>query len=401
VENKGDAVLQEMTSTIQALVDEGNGTAYDEEEDFDELDELDDDYGDYDYEEDEPSGGLEEPEPEDDDEEYTSGSGEDEDDPTGIDIMRDIGDDFMQSAMDDSMVDDGDGAYGDEDEDEDEEEEEPPTQAPHRPMSAPSSNRYRYHEPRKDRPERRINPYEDMRECSVGADEDEPDIPRMSDEDLNAQNSFVEALKRHDAEYGRRRQAGAVELETEIKDHPVLVEDDEAEREREQLTMLINNIQYAFKSSLEAREVQMKPLPHIRDYKNHADIEKTIFKKPKIEKQGYKDQIIFFTFIAVIFSAYFGLKASTYYCTVKQTSDFLELLLGIMSEQDLGLVFNPFSTATFMKIFLGLAVIFVIVEIFIILELDEKKRARVGKEHGSARLATSKDAREFRNSMME
>jgi hypothetical protein len=391
----GDETLKEFTETISSLVDEGNGSTYDDfDEDFDEEFE--------DYSEDEPSGGLEEEpdfEDEDDEDEYTSGSGEDEDEPEPFDMDM-LSDEFMQRAMNGEMVDDGDGAYGDDDEDEyeEEDEDEPPVPAPKQAAVSPVGTHFRP----APRPYTHHFRPDDLMENSVRTDAVEPDITagRIPDtEEADIQNNFVEAVKRGDEEYGRKK--NPIELSEDIKDHPVLVEEDEAEEEKQKLITLINNIQYAFKTSVEAREVQMQPLTHVRKYKNHADIEKTIFKKPKVEKQGFKDQIVFFTIIAVLFSAYFGVKASTYYCTVNQTSDFFGLMIGVLSTEDMAISFSPFAAGVFLKVFLILAAVFVVAEIFIILDLDEKKRARVGKEHGSARLATSKDAKEFRNSMME
>ena len=166
---------------------------------------------------------------------------------------------------------------------------------------------------------------------------------------------------------------------------------------------LIDGIQLA--KSIQGGEesaAQEKEVKHIREYKNKAQMEKVIFRKPKEIGGGGLKKVLIFLLVCVGAGLLFGVKANSYFIAKngKVESAFACSYLWL-TEDSIPTTIIPLNSGAFGSGFMIGFGVLAVIGLFIYLENDTKKQSRVGHEHGAAHLGTPSDFKAFKKQFME
>ena len=150
--------------------------------------------------------------------------------------------------------------------------------------------------------------------------------------------------------------------------------------------------------------IDIKPL---REYKNgKAHVKKPQFGKAKEDENDPRIAIVFFSLVCLAASAYAGLKANSYYNHIflsskgKLKPDLVDCIMkGLFSEDSI--ILMPLNELIFFPVFLGLALILGFIGFIRFSDAAERRKSRVGHEHGNARFGTRKDFVQFKNQFMD
>lgn len=141
--------------------------------------------------------------------------------------------------------------------------------------------------------------------------------------------------------------------------------------------------------------------PRVREYKNVAVMPKASFAKPSAQGSGLK-KIFFFIIACCSVGICFGVEANSYYNYMGgKTNGVMSCAFSWLTVENLPVSLSPLDTATFFGAFCIGAGILGVIGLFIWLDSDAKKRSRVGHEHGSSHLGSSRDFKTYKNKFME
>lgn len=127
-----------------------------------------------------------------------------------------------------------------------------------------------------------------------------------------------------------------------------------------------------------------------RQYNKEAEMPKITFAAP-VKKMSFIKKFIIFLCVCAAVGIYFGIQANSYFWFKGGQEEVMACAWGWIMVEKLPIVTSPINTSAFMAGFGLGAGILGIIGLFIWLSNDEKKRSRVGHEHGNARLGTNRD----------
>lgn len=157
----------------------------------------------------------------------------------------------------------------------------------------------------------------------------------------------------------------------------------------------------ALKGATEELERTSPKDPHARQYKNSAVMPKVSFAKPSTQGGGLKKLFLFLIACCAV-GIFFGVEANSYYNYKDgKTNGVMSCTFSWLTVENLPISVTPLDTATFFGAFAIGAGILGIIGLFIWLDSDAKKKSRVGHEHGSSHLGTSRDFKVYKNKFME
>lgn len=138
----------------------------------------------------------------------------------------------------------------------------------------------------------------------------------------------------------------------------------------------------------------------VRTYNKTAVMPKNSFAKPLEEGGAFVKKLLLFLAACVVLGIVVGIKANSYYIVHDNESALNCAIMWIM-EEGVPMSIDPFYANVFATGFLLGFGLLGIIGLFTYLDSEQKKHSRVGHEHGSAHLATSKDFKIYKNKFME
>lgn len=145
----------------------------------------------------------------------------------------------------------------------------------------------------------------------------------------------------------------------------------------------------------------------LREYTNKTVIEEPVYDEPIDVEKSIGQKLVPYIIFSLLVSSLFGVKSNSYYNYKLQFMDYPEQLrptdciIGWIATDNIPVTLMPFNPAVFFTSFGVLLAISAIVSFLIFSKNEEKEKARVGHEHGSARLSTRKDFMQYRQKFME
>lgn len=134
--------------------------------------------------------------------------------------------------------------------------------------------------------------------------------------------------------------------------------------------------------------------------KHFAKMPKHRFAKP-VEQENIISKIIMLIIGCIVVGVFLGIKANSYYVFTNGKVSALGCCFQWLMQDAMPTITSPLNLSIFFTGFgIGAGVIG-LVGLFIALDSSEKKRSRVGHEHGNSRLATNKDFKSYQNRFME
>ena len=138
--------------------------------------------------------------------------------------------------------------------------------------------------------------------------------------------------------------------------------------------------------------------------KDKMGLKKTNYAKPKEEK-SFKSTLIKVAIAGLIISGFFAVMSQSYvnycYSIGKPAPSVFGALFGWMSVSSLSVDLSVIDFDIVLPVFGIVFGLYAVIATFVLLEADQKKRSRVGHEHGSARLGTSRDFKKFQKRFIE
>lgn len=131
-----------------------------------------------------------------------------------------------------------------------------------------------------------------------------------------------------------------------------------------------------------------------------STVPKITFAKPKEAGGGLK-KLLFFLCACVAVGTFLGVKANSYWVSTGMKSGGFESAYMWLLKENLPTVLNPLSPQIFGAGFCFGAGLLGIIGLFVYLDNDQKKRSRVGHEHGYTHIAEKKDFNVYKNKFME
>lgn len=175
----------------------------------------------------------------------------------------------------------------------------------------------------------------------------------------------------------------------------------QSEEAQQSETKIIDGLEVGVKETKKEKEFDSKPREHVRTYSKDAKMEKIVFRKPR-EKESIMPKLIMLIGGCIAVGVFLGLQANSYYIykggKVKSN---LSCVFSWIMEENMPFSMSPINGAVFGTGFLAGACVLGVIGLFIYLDSSTKKQSRVGHEHGSSRIATPKDIKNFRNRFME
>lgn len=186
------------------------------------------------------------------------------------------------------------------------------------------------------------------------------------------------------------------------KDNKIIVEKEMENDDVAAITLVLDSILYSFESLTE--EVENKyavKREKVRTYNGEAKKAEVKFAKPK-EERSFISKLIIAAIICAAIGIFFGVQANSYfnYENGKVTSDFACMFSWLMAT-NMPISVSPLNTSVFMTAFFTMFGVSAVVTLLVWLSMDDKKRSRVGHEHGAARLGTTSDFKQYKNKFME
>ena len=138
----------------------------------------------------------------------------------------------------------------------------------------------------------------------------------------------------------------------------------------------------------------------VRTYNGKDQKMKIKYAAPKKDAENnIKPMLVMFGIIGVCVGIFTAITANNYIQAGKQGDALTAILQGLIGGYSMN--FSAFAVSTMIPaFFIGFALVAVIA-LLAITSRSEKVAARVGKEHGKARLATETDIKKYRNQFME
>lgn len=152
----------------------------------------------------------------------------------------------------------------------------------------------------------------------------------------------------------------------------------------------------------EKKKPGLENLKKVRTYKNKARLDKVVYKKPVEVGRNKAKKILLFLCICFGISAFFGIKANSYYIYKGgKVNSLMSCSFSWLFEEKVSIKFSPFYVDVFGVAFLIWFLITSLMALFLFLDSEQRKQSRVGHEHGKARLGTVKDFRSFKVRFMD
>lgn len=138
--------------------------------------------------------------------------------------------------------------------------------------------------------------------------------------------------------------------------------------------------------------------------KEKMGLSKVTFAKPK-EETPFKKKVMTAAVVCTLISVFFGVQANSYYNYCVEMKKTPPSGMGAtfmwLTVSDLPFAFIPFHGDIFISAFFLTFIIAAIIVVLAMADADTKKKARIGFEHGAARLGTSTDFKKFKTRFME
>lgn len=123
------------------------------------------------------------------------------------------------------------------------------------------------------------------------------------------------------------------------------------------------------------------------------------YKTPK-QEVTMKQKIFLAGIVCVAVSIFIGLQANSY-VNYDEYASTLKASFAWIASTDIEFTLFPFYIDVFFPVFGGALLLSAIVTLFVFLNIDTKKKSRIGEEQGSARLGTSSDFKEYKKDFMD
>lgn len=128
----------------------------------------------------------------------------------------------------------------------------------------------------------------------------------------------------------------------------------------------------------------------IRTYTKEAEMPKITFAAPA-KKMSFVKKLFIFLIACAGVGVFFGVKANSYFWFKDGKATAMNCAWSWLMEDNLPTVMSPIQSDVFLTGFMMGAGILGIIGLFVWLGNDEKRRSRVGHEHGNAQLGTKRD----------
>jgi len=153
--------------------------------------------------------------------------------------------------------------------------------------------------------------------------------------------------------------------------------------------------------------IEQTPLPKIRSFgdKNIGKKKQAVYKDATVENKSSIKVLVFFLIFGFVFGIISGFIANSYHNFNPQMSAIGCLMHGFLS-QDLDNVsipftFFPLDTSIFLSCFLMIFIVTALIGLLAWSSAEERKNARVGHEHGDAKLMTDTTIKGYIRKFME
>ena len=163
----------------------------------------------------------------------------------------------------------------------------------------------------------------------------------------------------------------------------------------------IGNI--TLKKRIKETERRMKaPEAPLRKY----DV-KTVYPKPRYvspvdSDASFGKQFLMFSSLSVIVGLIFGFQANSYYNSIDDPdATAFSVMFAWLSDSSAEFTIFPFNVGIFMASFLTIGIVMSLIILFILLDAEQKKKRRIGHEHGNAKLGTKKTFKEYQAKFMD
>lgn len=177
-------------------------------------------------------------------------------------------------------------------------------------------------------------------------------------------------------------------------------ETEEAIRKAEKVA--IDGVEYIYQKIKES--VVNRAIKRVREFRDNFKKPEYEYKKPRVEKVSNIPLILFFVILGTIAAGYVAMSANSYYIfsIIKgKSTDFGTVMWGCMLNTGYERTLSPFYMEIAAPAFLIVFGLVMIICFFAVTSANDRRRRRVGKEHGNARLAGSNDIKRFRKEFME
>lgn len=175
------------------------------------------------------------------------------------------------------------------------------------------------------------------------------------------------------------------------------------EKQKQALEKVIDGVKVLVKDVVEETVAEnQKPRKTVRKYTNEAKMEKVSFAKPRETNGSPAKKLGMFMIVCVIVGIFFAVQANSYYNFKEgKVENEMSCAFSWLMEENLPMSLDPLNWSV-MGCGFGMGFgILAVVGLFIYVDSDQKKQSRIGHEHGSARLGTGSDFKQFQRKFMD